>query len=164
MPVTAQSQSALTTAAAVEKVITAAIWLINNNQIVGKTVAEFIGGVTNVKEWVNHTGTDLEVFKGVGRDVENHYKIPAGQTRSAEMWLPWAENSDEYRTRHTTFLLGGKPFGYVWQSRKIVRFNLVDSFVKYGPMAPGASGAGGDRRATFGTDSNGQPAFVLSVL
>jgi len=145
-------------------VLNAAVWLINNAGVIGDLWSRLTGGVTNVKEWVNQTGQEIEVFKIDGGGIQDHYRIPPGQTRSGDMWIPWAESDADYARHHTTFMIGGKPLAYVWQSAKVMRFNIVDAFVPGGTPVVGASGGGGNRRVLFGTDPQGVSAFAVSVF
>ena len=155
-----QGGSLVDAAMAVYEVIDTAI---KAGQVIGKFWAMMTHGVTNIKAWENRTGQELEVFKVDGGGVQDHYRIPAGQTVHGDMWIPWADNAGQYGAKHATLQLGGQLLAVVWQSGDKVRFNIVDAFVDGGFAVPGAYGAGGDRKVIVIRDSQGRVGFVLDV-
>jgi hypothetical protein len=146
-------------------VLEAAKWVYENSSTIGTIFAEMTNGVTNVKEWVNETGQDVEVYKFDGSSSQqDRYRLSPGQARHNDMWIPWADNAQQYARKHAVMLVSGQPVAYLWQSGRLVRFNVRDEFVVDGEGVPGASGAGGNRRMTIGIDPQGRIGFVVSRI
>ena len=142
--------------------LTIGMWIVEHSSDIGRGVAEFIKGVTNVKKWVNRTDFEVEVWKlDGGYRLRDHYRVPPRQTGGGEMWIPWADNDDEYADHHAVVRVGDAVVGYIWQSGPAVRFNTADEFVPGGVCVPGAAGAGGDRIVVIDTDRDGRVGFAV---
>jgi hypothetical protein len=158
-----QGQSVYDTAQEVYQVID---FVIRTGRVIGNFWSIMTNGVTNVKEWENRTGQQVEVFKtdDHGNDHEDHYRIAPGETVASDMWIPWANNQNDYDRHHATVMVGGQPKWFLTQSGLKVRFNTEDAFMPNGFAVPGASGAGGERRLIVAENAQGQTGFVLSRL
>ena len=118
--------------------------------------------MTNVKKWVNKTDRNVEVWKlDGGNRWRDHYRVPPRQTGGGEMWIPWADDADEYADHHAIIRVDEVVVGYIWQSGPAVRFNTSDEFVPGGVCVPGAAGAGGDRTVVIDTDHEGRVGFAF---
>jgi hypothetical protein len=158
-----QDQSIVDDAARVYQIIDFAI---QTGRVIGIFWSIMTNGVTNVKEWKNQTGQEVEVWKtdDHGNDREDHYRVAPGETVAGDMWIPWADNAAQYTRKHATLTVGGKPLAYLWQSGSKVRFNTHDEFLSGGFAVPGANGAGGERRVIVVAGDDGRPSFVFSRL
>ncbi|MFF5296550.1 hypothetical protein [Paractinoplanes globisporus] len=146
----------------IDVVVAVGAWIWANKDKLGLEWAELTYGVTNVKRWRNETGEELEVWKLDGsQSRQDHYRIPAGQSDDADMWIPWADNPEQYAVKHAVILVGGRPLAYVWQSGTKIRFNTNDEFVPGGPSVPGAAKAGGNRTILVKTDEMGRLGFAI---
>ncbi|GID28019.1 hypothetical protein [Paractinoplanes brasiliensis] len=162
---TAQDQQQDGVGAALDIVFDVAKWLVQNSGAVGGLWAQMTHGVTNIKEWVNETNYEVEVWKlDGGFRRKDHFRIPPRQTVHAELWVSWADNEQQYADHHVTIVVGGQPLAYLHQSGKLVRFNTVEEFADGAVGVPGACGAGGDRRAVIGADPQGRRGFMISTL
>lgn len=121
-------------------------------------------GVTNIKRWENRTDLDLEVWKIDGGGETDRYFVAAGSSRNGDMWVPWADNADQYASKHATIQVGGQPLAYLWQNGRAVRFNTADTFVDDGTPAPGYARSGGERKLVVDRAPSGQPVFTLTTL
>ena len=146
-------------------------------------VDAYAGGVTNVKEVVNHTSGVIKLLK---RDftgnvftthIESTEEIAAGRTWKGDMWIPWANNAEEFKdhfmqlyTRVPSPDRSGEQIKsfYIWQTGESVRFTdriffERSSFSDDAPQVPGAGQSGGERRLIV-TAKNGQPVFTFERL
>jgi hypothetical protein len=90
-----------------------------------------------------------------GDQRRDHYTIPAGQTRSADMWIPWTDCPVHYMDHHSTIVVGNRDLAYFWQSGDTIRFNVQNFFVPSGTGIPGASQAGGGQEVGYSEGSAG---------
>ena len=125
------------------------------------------GGVTNVKEVVNRTPGNIWVGKlesdlRTGIRIEDTEIIPPNGVWTGEMWVPWADNADQFDTRRMfispgTTAKAGDPFVrhkggvyavwyWIWQSGEYLRFSDRTKFIPNAPRVLGEASAGGDRR------------------
>ncbi|MBA2736764.1 MAG: hypothetical protein H0U50_08270, partial [Pyrinomonadaceae bacterium] len=117
-------------------------------------------GVTNIKEIVNNTSGIVTVRKIETTDDiytspnETTKDIPVNGVWSGDMWIPWANNKDEF-LRHTIMLEIKIPDGnhagayrliefFIWQSGDFVRFtkmksSMRESYVDNAPKVPGVA-------------------------
>jgi hypothetical protein len=143
-------------------VIEVGIWIWEHKDALGLAWAQLTHGVTNVKRWRNETGQELEVWKLDGSYTwADHYRIAPGQTVDADMWIPWADNADQYAKKHAVIMVGGKPLAYIWQSGTQIRFNTSDEFVPEGQSAAGESTAGGNRTILVTRDPQSRLGFAI---
>ena len=62
-----------------------------------------VGGVTNIKEVVNNTAGVVKLLKrdftgnAITTRIENTPEIAAGTTWKGDMWVPWANNAEEFK-------------------------------------------------------------------
>ena len=120
------------------------------------------GGVTNIKEVVNKTSGVLRVSKVDSpinifhSGISSTWDIPADGVWSGDMWIPWANNAEEFKGHKMTLSIGLHPNPgnqnlvytnfYLWQSGEFVRFAITDKFIENAPKVPGEARAGGERR------------------
>ncbi len=135
------------------------------------------GGVTNIKEIVNHTPYDVSAGKTDFAEIRLVTRndvlesIPANGIWTGDMWVPWADNSDEFKNHFMTINIhiphptrsgeySLKHFS-VWQSGEYVRFNDAHTFVDNAPRVPGEARAGGERRLIISIKDN-KPVFTFA--
>jgi hypothetical protein len=128
----------------------------------GHAPAAAFGGVTNIKEVVNRTNETLVVEKidftgnAITGRREDTGNIPPDGVWTGDMWVPWANNAEEFTNHRIEIHIwalrpgsmerdGGWKF-FVWQTGEYVRFNEVRRFVENAPRVPGLARAGGERR------------------
>ena len=125
------------------------------------------GGITNVKEVVNRTDRDILVGKfesdiSSGRRLEETEMIPPNGVWTGNMWIPWADNVDQFRTHYMFISSGFAPQGdeqgvrakggfisvwyCIWQSGEYVRYHDRPKFIPNAQRVPGESRSGGERR------------------
>jgi hypothetical protein len=136
------------------------------------------GGVTNIKEIVNNTDMPVEVFAydaragvATGYDrTQGATRIPArGGTWTGDLWIPWADNADQFRSKHIVLMVRKTPtshqvvIGAIWQSGEFVRHNRFEEFVANAPRIPGVARSGGDRRMSI-NKKGGDFVFSLTAL
>jgi len=152
----------------VGELVVAGSWIVQHPEFlsdVGTWWSQMVGGVTNVRSWVNETDQEVQVWKlDGGYWWKDHYTIPAMQTIDADMWIPWVDNPYQYRTHHATIQVGGKVLAHFWQSGRLIRFNVSDTFVYGAPGVPGASGAGGTRTMIMASDPQSRTGFALGTF
>jgi hypothetical protein len=149
--------------------------------IVLSVVTTHAGGVTNVKEVVNNTSGVIKLLK---RDftgniftthIESTEEIAAGATWKGDMWIPWANNAEEFKNHFmqlytripspTDRSVGQIKSFYIWQTGESVRFTdriFFDrsSFSDDAPHVPGEARSGGERRLIVSA-KNGEPVFTF---
>lgn len=132
------------------------------------------GGVTNIKEVVNNTSGIVRVEKAefTGNVFTTRYEasgaIPANGVWSGEMWIPWADNAEDFRNHGMSLVvtLPNRPQGFtitrfkIWQSGEYVRFTDGERFVNNAPRVPGEARAGGERRMIVSIKDN-RPVFTF---
>ena len=134
-------------------------WLVENSGAIGNLWSVMTGGVTNIKQWVNESSQQLEVWKVDGGRRENAYSIAPGRTLRAEMWISWCNNTDEYPRKHVTLMLGGRLLAVLWQRERVVYFNAVDAFAversmpRVSPVQAANAGLSSARTPPAGPDS-----------
>lgn len=123
------------------------------------------GGVTNVKEILNNTDLTVEIRKydtkplAAANEFETTKEIPVrGGTWSGNMWIPWADNSDEFSEKRMEILIDGKTVFWIWQSGDFVRYNNRARFVVNAPRVAGESRSGGERRLIISMNGK-RPVF-----
>ena len=136
-------------------------WLVCGQASLARRAAAgaAFGGVTNVKEVVNRTPRVVRVVKIEPNQfettrLETTKDIPPHGVWTGNMWVPWADNGDQFKRAHMKIVVAvpspGKPayvdHFYIWQSGEYVRFNDFFQFVDNAPRVPGESQAGGERR------------------
>lgn len=128
------------------------------------------GGVTNIKEVVNNTRLTVEIRKydtkplAAGNEYETTREIPAdGGTWSGDMWIPWADNSNDFSEKYLEIKIYRGTTFWLWQTGEFVRYNTRARFVENGRKVPGESRAGGERRLIINMDGN-RPVFVFEKL
>lgn len=110
------------------------------------------GGVTNIKEIVNNTTINLEVGKldipvGSGLISETTGTIPPnGGIWRGDMWIPWAENTEEFSKKRLEIRSQERTLFWIWQTGELVRYGRANRFVNNAPQVPGKSESGGERR------------------
>ena len=129
--------------------------------------AAMAGGVTNIKEVINNTGQVVEIRKydikalGAATEFETTGEIPAnGGTWSGDMWIPWADNRNDFLEKFLEIKVYRGGVFWLWQSGDYVRSNNRKIFVDNGRRAFGESRAGGERRLIISMASN-RPVFRL---
>lgn len=122
---------------------------------------EVLGGVTNIREVVNQTSSNIEVIKletpwgGAGPNTETTGTIPVRGIYSGSMWIPWANSANEFSEHQMLIKVNGRIAAYVWQTGEYVRsINSGERFSINAALAPGFSRAGGERRLVFYTQNN----------
>jgi len=139
-------------------------------------VTTYAGGVTNVKEVVNNTSGVIKLLK---RDftgniftthIETTEEIAAGATWKGDMWIPWANNAEEFKNHFMQLYtnVGQIKSFYIWQTGESVRFTdriFFDrsSFSDDAPQVPGEARSGGERRLIVSV-KNGQTVFTFARL
>jgi hypothetical protein len=147
-------------------------------------VTTYAGGVTNVKEVVNNTSGVIKLLK---RDftgniftthIESTEEIAAGATWKGDMWIPWANNAEEFKNHFMQLYtripspsdtsVGQIKSFYIWQTGESVRFTdriFFDrsSFSDDAPQVPGEARSGGERRLIVRV-KNGEPVFTFERL
>ena len=125
------------------------------------------GGVTNIKEIVNNTPMMIEVRKSdipagaAGAEIQTTNEIPAnGGTWTGDMWIPWADNRNDFLEKFLEIKVYRGGVFWLWQSGDYVRSNNRKIFVDNGRRAFGESRAGGERRLIISMASN-RPVFRL---
>lgn len=133
-----------------------------------KTSYAVPGGVTNIKEVVNRTPHTIELRKwdtpwgGAAPNYETTGPIPANGVYSGAMWIPWANNADEFSEHAMEIKVNGNAIAQIWQSGEYVRSKRsAERFSSNAPRIPGASLAGGDRKLVVAM-SNNQTVFTLT--
>lgn len=128
------------------------------------------GGVTNIKEVVNNTHMTVEVRKydvgatAAGGHYETTKEIPAdGGTWSGDMWIPWADNSNDFTEKYMEIRIYRGTAFWLWQSGEFVRFNNRARFVENGRRVPGEARAGGERRLIISMSAS-TPIFKFEKL
>ncbi len=157
-----------------KKIISALVVLIFSASL---TLA---GGVTNIKEVVNRSSKTVRLTTYENKnDVESRWKttrrIAAGATWRGDMWVPWADNDEQFQNHFLKIEIFTPRPGpnlsdvrvfTLYQSGEDVR-TCPDNFltlqnteeihiehpaVPYNPRAPRVAGearSGGDRRVVF---------------
>ncbi len=117
------------------------------------------GGVTNIKEIINNTPLTMEVRKfdtkplAAAAEYETTGEIPAdGGTWSGDMWIPWVDNSNDFREKRMEIRVEEATIFWIWQSGEFVRFNSRARFVSNAPRVSGESRSGGERRLIISMD------------
>lgn len=153
------------------------------------SISAFAGGVTNIKEVVNHSSkvVKLSTYENKNR-IENGWKttgeIAAGASWSGDMWIPWADNAKQFAihfmkieiiekrpTERTDFI---KIFA-AYQSGDCVRSNYnrtvqsrgdtnmwylgEQSYNAEAPRVEGEWKSGGERRVIFFDNDDGSVGF-----
>ena len=147
------------------------------------------GGVTNIKEVVNKSSkivklTTYENKNGVESTLKTTGEIAAGRDWSGDMWIPWADNAEQFNShymkieiieRSPTERFDSIQIFAAYQSGEEVRANL-DRIVRqrgntdsqwlgarsYNADAPKVEGewkSGGERRVIFYDKSDGSVGF-----
>ncbi|MBA2736763.1 MAG: hypothetical protein H0U50_08265 [Pyrinomonadaceae bacterium] len=151
--------------------------------IIFSSVFANAGGVTNVKEVVNNTAGVVKLLKrdftgnAITTHIENTPEIAAGTTWKGDMWVPWANNAEEFKNHFMQLYTrvpssnGGvmriKSF-YIWQTGESVRFTdkiFFDksSFSDDAPKISGEAQSGGERRLVVSMKNN-EPVFTFEKL
>lgn len=122
-------------------------------------------GVTNIKEVLNETGMTVEVRKydtkplAAQAEFETTGEIPAsGGTWSGDMWIPWADNANDFTEKHIEIVINGNTAFWIWQSGDYIRYNTRRSFVQNSRRVPGESRVNGERRLIIRMNGR-QPVF-----
>src|SRR5687767_12675980 len=109
--------------------------------IVCSSVLTYAGGVTNIKEVVNSSSKAIRVSAYDNKTlIENGHRnllttsvIPAGGRWSGDMWVPWADNRQQFKSHFITIeMFEGSPnttsrvqiFG-LYQTGEEIRASLV---------------------------------------
>jgi hypothetical protein len=133
----------------------------------GNLVAELTNGVTDIVAVVNRSGKPVDLVKVdrnfLGIPTPQSVRVAPKSTLKTSLWLPWAENAQDYALKHLTLSLGGRPFAHLWQQAGRVRFNTQDAFVPNGSEVP-ILAKGGGRRTLVVDELPGGPAFVVAGL
>lgn len=153
--------------------------------IVCSSVFTHAGGVTNIKEVVNTSSKAVRVSAYDNKTlIENGHRnllttsvIPAGGRWTGEMWVPWADNSKQFKNHFITiemFLASPDTTGRVhvfglYQTGEEIRSSLVraketnrsevhylreDEYNATATRVDGEWKSGGDRRIVFYDDVN----------
>lgn len=133
--------------------------------IVFSSIFANAGGVTNITEVVNNTGFVVEVRKydtqplAAGIAFETTKEIPAdGGMWSGDMWIPWADKSDDFGDKRLEIIFNGKPLFWIWQSGEFVLYNNRARFVGNAPRVFGEAKSGGERRLIISMNGK-RPVF-----
>ena len=141
----------------------AAEWVANVFGLIGLGVAILFHGVTNVKEWVNDTDTEVEVWKLDGGSSRKDYvRLAPGQTLRRDHWIAWADNPEQFQEHHGEVHIGGDLKLVFWQSGN--GLFLGPRLAYMGTEIPGVQGAGGNRRMYIGKDQQGRIGLAVGPL
>ena len=121
------------------------------------------GGVTNVKEIVNNTRLTVEVRKydiktgGAATEFETTKEIPAnGGIWTGDMWVPWADNANDFAEKHMEVKIYQGTAFWIWQSGEYLRYNDRARFIANARRVTGEARSGGDRRMVISMNKDGK--------
>jgi len=133
--------------------------------------AALAGGVTNIKEVINNTGQIVEIRKydikalGAATEFETTGEIPAnGGTWSGDMWVPWADNANDFTDKRMEVKVYRGTAFWIWQTGEFVRFNDRARFVANARRVTGEAKSGGERRLVLSVNKAGNVVFELQKL
>ena len=137
--------------------------------IVFSTAVAKAGGVTNIKEIVNNTSINLTVTKmePTWNPYSGDYSDeipPDGGVWTGDMWIPWADNRNDFTEKHMEVRIYRGTAFWIWQSGEFVLYNNRARFVSNARRVPGESRSGGERRLIISIDENGRPVFKFESL
>jgi hypothetical protein len=159
--------------------ITAGEWIIDRKEciVTGPQVVPSMTqeGVIVIRRVVRATDETVEVWKvnqawamlppkgwAEPAPETQTLKVDPKETTEAGMWIPWADNPNQYRTHHATIQVGGRVLAYIWQSGR-VRFGVENQSVADGPEVPGVSRSVGDRVLVIARTPEGLTGFWLRI-
>ena len=153
------------------------------------------GGVTNIKEVVNRSTKIVRLTTYEDKnDVESKWKttrkIAAGATWSGDMWIPWADNNEQFLKHFLKIeIFKPRPNGNlsdvnvitIYQSGEYVRtcpdnsyteentdeINIELPALDYNANAPRVEGewrSGGERRIIFSDKKDGRVGFKFEAF
>ena len=158
-------------------------------------VPAFAGGVTNIKEVINRSSKIVRLSTYEDKNaVESKWKttrkIAAGATWRGDMWIPWADNSEQFLNHFLKIeIFRPRPGGNlsdvnvftIYQSGEFVRTSPDNRYVEqnsdeinielpienYNANAPRVEGewrSGGERRVIFSDNSDGSVGFRFEIF
>jgi len=171
-------------AAREKTMLTKVLLLITAVFVFGTFADTLAGGVTNIKEVVNDSS---KVVKLTTFETKHRFEGPVkkstgvityGETWTGDMWVPWADNVDEFKEHFMSIeIIELRPrratdihhMYMVYQSGEYVRasfYGILEmrgfgsttsgSYVPNAPGVPGESKSGGERRVVvFDTKDSG---------
>jgi hypothetical protein len=116
-----------------------------------------------VKAWVNKTDKEVEVWKldgGLGR--KDYCRIPPGETVRRDLWIPWADNPEQFVDRRGIVQIDGEPKIFFWQSGDGLWCGSRDMYM--GIRIPGVERPGGNRTMFIGTDPQGLTGLAVGLF
>ena len=133
--------------------------------------AAIAGGVTNIKEIVNNTSMTVEVRKydikagAAASAFETTREIPAnGGIWSGDMWVPWADNANDFAEKHMEVKVYRGTAFWIWQSGEFLRFNDRARFVANARRVSGEARSGGERRVVISMNKDGKIVVEFQKL
>jgi hypothetical protein len=164
--------------------------LIGVALILASSLDVYAGGVTNVKEVVNRSSKIVRLTTYEDKnDVESKWKstrkIASGATWTGDMWIPWADNNEQFLKHFLKIEIFSPRAGRnlsdvsvftIYQSGEYVRTSPDNHFVAentdeisielpietYNAAAPRVDGewkSGGERRVIFFNKTDGSVGF-----
>jgi hypothetical protein len=140
-------------------------FIIDNNEELGRLLSVVLGGVSNIKRIINLTDQPVELWKIDKKWFQPTYQtayVEPGGRYDMEMWIPWADDQNQYNEHHMTIKVGTQIIAYIWQNGPLIRFSTIpDTWVAGAPGVPGQeSSVGGERTLGIGA-RYGTPGFVI---